>query len=89
MIIKKHQTLADFATQHGGSIESLYDIAMVNGISMTAEVEAGTELTVVVKVQGVVNSLARSGSEVTTVIGSEELKGGIGYMQIDNDFIVT
>lgn len=43
-IIKRHQTLLDFATQQVGSAEGLAGIALDNDLSITEDVAGGTAL---------------------------------------------
>lgn len=86
MVIKKHQTLFDFCLQHCGSLEYAFALAVANGLSVSADVDPGTELTVVQGDVTVVASLKRIGAEVTSDNESDVMPGGIGYMQIGNDF---
>jgi hypothetical protein len=93
MIIKKHQTLFDFTVQHAGTMESLIQLAMLNGISITEEVTPGTDLLTEVERDSTVgNFFIRSGYQVHAnyLLSNETaLPGGIGYMQISNDFKVS
>ena len=83
------QTLVDVALQTAGSTEALFDVALANGISITDDIVpgnayAGAEVVdnkVVLLFQGV----QKPASGITTMIR----QGGIGYMQIGNNFIVS
>lgn len=43
-IILHNQSLLDVALQHTGTIESLFELALANGISITDDLTAGTPL---------------------------------------------
>ena len=45
-IIKKHQSLVDFAIEHCGDAAAAIDIAVLNSIDPTADVAPGTVLTI-------------------------------------------
>jgi hypothetical protein len=90
IVLKKHQTLIDFTTQHAGTIESMIKTALLNAISITDEVAEGTQLAVEVADQRVVNVFVSKFIDVvSTKKASEVQPGGIGYMQIQNNFIVS
>jgi hypothetical protein len=40
------QSLFDIAIQHCGDVQAVYDIALLNNLSITDDVELGTELVV-------------------------------------------
>jgi hypothetical protein len=88
-VIKRFQTLADFACQHGGNIESLLSVAVLNGISPTANVEPGTVLKLqVIDIRQSQFFLTNKAVDITSQ-GSDTIQGGIGYMQIGTNFIVS
>lgn len=88
--IKPNQKITDFATQFAGTLESLFDVCMLNGIGITDEVNAGTELKVNVAEAAVADFYNGSVLDiVTNERGDLELPGGIGYMQIGTSFIVS
>lgn len=91
MIIKRHQTFFDFVTQHAGSMEVVFVSASLNGIGITDDVEPGSELAISASNLFVVNSYIRGGLEVSTNFDLDNVvwPGGIGYMQIGNDFKVS
>ncbi|KAA2245485.1 hypothetical protein F0L74_05880 [Chitinophaga agrisoli] len=89
-VIKRHQTLADFATQYTGSIQGLVQVAQLNGLSMTDDIAPGTDL-VTGEVIDVRNSTQTTGDEIATigrVLEPEQLEG-IGYWIISLDFKVS
>jgi hypothetical protein len=88
-IIKKHQSILDFATQYAGTAEALFDLAMMNGIGITDETAPGIELLSYVSESTVVNAFIKSGLDIAGLIAIAAEPGGIGYMQIENDFKVS
>jgi hypothetical protein len=91
--LKKHQTPLDFVTQHGGDLEGLFEMAALNGMSITKDVVPGTQLEVAEAELKTIRFYKRSGLDIKTnyllMSGGYVKPGGIGYMQIENDFIVT
>ncbi|HLO38377.1 MAG TPA: hypothetical protein VK173_07805 [Lacibacter sp.] len=90
IVLKKQQSLADYTTQHGGTVNQLFDMAALNGLSITDEVEPGS----VLKINGedfkVIAYYKKSGHDIVSEKKVSELvPGGIGYMQIGNDFKVS
>lgn len=92
-IIKKHQTVMDFAAQHGGSLDTIFIIALKNGISISALPTPGTELAVPeteLADSKVVATYKANGLTIATDLNLlSKPKGGINYMQIGNDFKVS
>ncbi len=86
-IIKKNQTLLDFAVQFGGDTSDWLLVALANNLRLTDDVAPGTELAVVSSTPRVTNYLLQSGLDIT---GGKNLLdlGGIGYMQIGTNFKV-
>lgn len=52
--VKDRQTLLDVALQVSGSVEAVMDLSIANGISVTAMLEDGEELTLARVVDGTV-----------------------------------
>jgi LysM domain len=91
IVVEEGQTLKDIAIQHCGSLTALVDIAVLNGISPTAEVAPGTELIIpdVVDVAMVNYIAAKSITPVSQKKDfSQVLPEGIGYWAIGIDNIV-
>lgn len=94
--VKDGQTLADVALQYGGSVETMFEIASANGLSVTDEPADGAELRVPGQLSGadesVVRRYALRGVEPATGLRGEGdvflRVGGIGYMGIEIDFEV-
>jgi hypothetical protein len=87
-ILKKNQTLLDFAVQFGGDTSDWLAVALANGLSLTDEVAPGTELAVVSNTARVTNYLMKSEVDITGGAFRNDL-GGIGYMQIGTNFRVS
>ena len=88
-VIKQRQTVLDFTTQHSGTMEALFVVAVSNGIGITDDIAPGTELTASVVEQKTVSFYAKSLYDITTIAGDQLLPGGIGYMQIGTSFKVS
>ncbi len=99
--LKKHQNNTDFVCQHFGTVEALFDLAALNGISITERPVPGTflkaktvdEKTVGYFIKNLYDIISDSSISVDGVI---PIYGGIGYMKIareapfdTNDFIVS
>lgn len=89
-IIKKHQTTVDFTTQYAGSVSGLFEMAMLNGIGITDDVAAGTDLMVRVTDERTVKFWKNQKLDVVGgPLNLNLIPGGIGYMQIGNTFKVS
>ena len=90
-VIKKNQTVLDFSTQFFGTAEALFLMANLNGIGITDDVAPGVELVTEVVNKNVVNAFKLRGLDITTSIVYDPaiINGGIGLMQIQNDFKVS
>lgn len=94
IIVKDRQTLLDIALQTSGSVEAVMELAIANGRSVTAVLEDGDELTVAgVADATVVNRYEINGIFPATEASDEERSAmayeGIGFMAIENDFVVS
>ncbi len=94
-LIKKHQTLLDFATQRTGKAEGLFDVAVLNGLSITEEPVPGAALKVPEITEGkqlqVINFFIESGLDIMSFVknvATEEVLSGVDYWAIEEDFIV-
>jgi hypothetical protein len=90
--IKAGQTLFDMALQMQGSLEGVFELTWSNGLELTQELVAGTEL----QIEGdaieapVVKDYVVNGIFPASGLASAAAKpGGIGYMAIGVDFIVS
>lgn len=99
MINKEVQALArqsvlDLAVQESGSVEQTFLLATRNDISITEVLAIGSHLACVDVADGVVvNRYVVKGVKPATEISPEEMViapyGGINYMGIEIDFIVS
>ena len=83
------QSLLDIALQHTGSAETALDIALANGISLSDNLETGATLTLP-DTQG--NKPMAQYYTVNKIMPATSLEteiGGINYMGIEIDFIVS
>lgn len=90
-VIKKQQTPIDFTAQYAGSVEGLFETAMSNGISITDQPNPGSEMKIEVIEKQTTAFYAGSELDITGAFSRSAYVrlGGIGYMQIGNDFIVS
>lgn len=94
VIVKDRQTLLDIALQTSGSMEAVVDLALANGLSITDELSDGRVLeTVEVIDAAVVERYEINGIFPATEASDEERSAmaweGIGFMAIENDFVVS
>ncbi|MCD7935975.1 MAG: hypothetical protein LUG98_03875 [Tannerellaceae bacterium] len=88
--IKNRQSLIDFAIQECGTFESTFTLAEHNDLSVTSDIPAGTEIEFLPEWIDRKNTLRRI--EPATALSSQDRElpwGGIGYMAIEFDFIVS
>ena len=85
------QTLLDIAVQHTGNAANAVEIAAENGLSLTGDVEPGTEIALPTDPdKAVVNYYSVNGYQPATALGeSVVIYGGINYMGIEIDFVVS
>ena len=95
VIILHNQSLLDIAIQHTGAVENTFAMAVANGLSLTDDLPAGTEIQLpdnVNKDSDVLNYYsAKSLQPATAVImlPEKERLEGIGYWVIQTDFKVS
>ena len=89
------QSLLDIAVQHTGAVESVFAIAVANGLSLTDDLPAGTEIKLpdsVNKDSDVLNYYSAKRLQPATAVillPEEERLKGIGYWAISVDFKVS
>lgn len=88
------QSLLDVALQTSGSIEAAFDLAEANDISISEPLETDAALrSVPVVDQKVVDRYEAADVRPATELSPEDIEmapyGGIGYMGIEVDFIVS
>ena len=95
--VKEGQTLLDIALQTGGHIETVFALAEANGMSITDRLEDGCVLTVPEPIAGGVHRTVELYKahkvEPATELSPDDMSacpyGGIGFMGIEIDFIVS
>lgn len=91
IIVNNGQWLGDIALETAGSIEALFALSAANNISITADIDNGTKL----ETTGVLDSRVfnwfsdNAINPATALRGDEDIKGGIGDMIIEVDFIIN
>lgn len=88
-VLKQRQTVVDFACQYSGTMESLFELALLNGVSLTQDVAPGTALKAVPVDLKTVDYYAASVLDIVTDKTVNTMPGGIGYMQIGSSFKVS
>ena len=92
--VSENQSLLDISVQMSGGIESAFDLALANGLSITDDLAPGQSLTLVAAVDSdVVNYyLTRSLTPATALTTDDRLIAaeleGISYWAINVDFVV-
>lgn len=96
IIVHNRQSLPDMALQECGTFEAAFALAERNSLALTEELTAGQELEIApehVIGKQVVVSLATQGVKPATAITEQDAAlvpwGGIGFMGIEFDFIVS
>lgn len=87
--IKERQTVVDYTCQNSGTLEALFELAELNGISITQDLAPGTLLKARPVERKTVRFYALSVLDIVTDKTIEPMPGGIGYMQIGNTFKVS
>ncbi|MBD5349683.1 MAG: LysM peptidoglycan-binding domain-containing protein [Bacteroides sp.] len=95
--VKERQTLLDVALQTGGHIETVLALAEANGMSITDRLEDGRVLTIPEPVESgdtrTVELYKAHKVEPATEVSPDDMSacpyGGIGFMGIEIDFIVS
>lgn len=97
MVVQQGQNLMDMAIEHCGDATALFDLAVINGLSATQEVNAGLDLVV----PGVINaavknylSSQKTSHQKAAVATNNDANRfarptGIDYWIIETDFIVS
>lgn len=94
VIVVSGQSLLDIAVQAAGSVEAAFEIAAANGLSVTDELTAGMSLAIpTVHNQAVADRFRVAGLIPKSGLRPEDIEaapfGGIGYMGIEIDFIIS
>lgn len=89
-IVKSGQTLQDIAIQYCGELSAMAQVATLNGLALTDELQAGQELTLPAIVDKRMEAVYRSGGHFPAA-GNNAIEGfeGVDYWGIEFDFIVS
>lgn len=94
MIVLEGQSLIDVAIQCCGSAEAAYEIAVLNGLSITDDLAAGRELNIPTAVNAtIVSYYTQKGIKPATGITTEAenalIGEGIEYWALEYDFVIN
>lgn len=93
--VAHNQTLADMALQGSGQLDVLVQLALLNGMGITDRLVPGQVVAAIAPLPPkritalrlqLPDNLPASGDDFT---GEATLPGGIGFMQVGNNFIVS
>jgi hypothetical protein len=89
--ILNHQSLLDVALQYSGAVDAFFNLAFINGFSLTDDIAPGSELLLADIVdfksqQYFQNSIYKPTTGLTS---TPDLVGGIEFWAIDTDFIIS
>lgn len=90
----ERQSVLDIAIQTSGGVEAAFALSVKNDIAISAEIARGAELeTVVVVDKTVLSRYEARNIRPATELSPEDLEavpyGGIGFMGIEIDFVVS
>ena len=94
-IVLHNQSLLDIAIQHTGSVANVFLIAQANGLAVSDELVAGSELTIpdVENNNDILNYYSsraiQPATALTEIVTEIVRQRGIGYMQIGKTFKVS
>jgi hypothetical protein len=92
MIVLDRQNLLDLAIQQYGTAEAAFELALANDISLTDDLVAGQELLfkpVEASNKAIADYYANRQLKPATGLSIEDTAGGIEFMGIEIDFIVS
>jgi hypothetical protein len=88
-LIKKHQTLLDFATQYEGAADGTAQTAILNGIGITEDMPPATQLQAAdIANQRNVANIQQQGLEFATK-DNFQIGAGIAFWRIGIDFKIS
>jgi len=93
-IVLNSQSLLDIAIQHCGGAEAAFDIALLNELVLSDNLEVGRQLIVPAKANRTIaeyyeNRRLKPATGLTDLQFAEILDEGIDFMGIEIDFIVS
>lgn len=93
MKVLQGQSLFDIAIQTAGSVEAAFDLAFLNGISVTDDIPAGFQLELPPIVnKSIADYYVNKGIKPATALELSQVPQvleGVGYWAIDIDFVVN
>lgn len=95
VIVNSRQTLFDLMIQECGSIENVFPVALRNELSITDDLHVGQQIEITpgdISQKRVASYLAARNIRPATALtsASESISpGGIGYMAVEIDFIIS
>jgi hypothetical protein len=92
-VVYNGQSLLDKAIESTGDVENVFDMAIINNISITQDLQVGTELKIAPITSKATVSFFNEFNRPATAISNTEQQQidsqGIDYMIIDQNFIVA
>lgn len=85
------QTLLDICLESAGEIDGLFDCAQANGMGITDDLTPGDAVIGVIAApekQSIV-AMFIGAPPASGIMAAQALPGGIGYMQLQQNFIVS
>lgn len=88
--VKHRETLLDVAVLQTGSVYGMFEMALLNNISITKELASGEELMpgTVISKETADELRSRNARPAKAIKPDDPLKEGIGYWKVFVDFIV-
>lgn len=91
-IVRNNQTILDVCIEQTGSLESIFELALLNNISITEALENGQELNTELPVKELEIVQHYKSNDISPATGSTlyqiSLLEGINYWMVQGDFIV-
>ncbi|WP_329804639.1 hypothetical protein [Flavobacterium facile] len=96
MTVIEKQSLIDIAIQEHGTCLACFDVALVNGVSITDELMPGQKLDIKLSEHNnpdLTRYFKNKSQKIATYLSAELIdvlnESGLGYMQIENNFKVS
>lgn len=94
--VRNNQWLGDIAIQESGSFETLFDLAVANEMSITADLKIGQQINLTkIDDKGIVEAFYKNEEFPASALRmandevQDDCAGGIGCWIIEDDFIVS
>jgi len=88
---KRRQSILDVAIRRLGTIETVFDLASANGVCITDDLDSGSIFNLTdIQNQEVINAFSILNIDPATGLTDDDvIFGGINYMGIELDFMVS